>query len=399
MSIGTKIEWTHRPGTVPATMNALVGCQKVSEGCRHCYAKNLAYRFSKSEGSKFFGTAILQNGEPNWTGRINLDEKALLAPLRKTKPHTYFVNSLSDLFADGVPDEWIDRHFAVFSLCPQHTFIVLTKRPERQRAYLSERPQAVWHRKALDIDLKALPMLTAQPWPLPNVWLGVSVEDQKAANKRIPELLQTPAAVRFLSCEPLLGPVDLLHVDWVEEMKRDYTAKHAQVRGTQFEETLSHLLQDVSNCQWEEGRAWRNVLTGAWFDGWDGDDTPEPEHTCIDWVIAGGESGPKARPMHPDWARSLRDQCAAAGVPFFFKQWGEWAPLGEVSGNSLGLYSSVDKRCQVVAANGRKLGRPWGGWSLQHPGALVFFRVGKKTAGHLLDGVEHHAFPEVSCQR
>jgi protein gp37 len=250
---------------------------------------------------------------------------------------------MSDLFHPGVTDEMLDRIFAVMALCPQHTFQVLTKRPERMLAYLASDETAGRLLRTFAAILDGcekssckvkhledgLPGLT-----LPNVWLGVSVENQIEADERIPLLLQTPAAMRFISAEPLLGAINLRRIDWVEHMKRDYAEKAVKFTG-ELKETLEQMLQSVTECKWEEGRAWRDALTGAWFDGWDGNENPEPAHSKLDWVICGGESGPGARPMHPDWARGLRDACVAAGVPFFFKQWGEWAPTERGEGTTV----------------------------------------------------------------
>lgn len=209
------------------------------------------------------------------TTGVRLHEDRLTVPLHWRKPRRVFVCSMADLFHESIPDEFIARVFAVMALAPQHTFQILTKRPGRMRSLLGGWGihNLVMDRFANDDDLyvrRALAAGGGQAWPLPNVWIGVSVEDQKSADLRIPILLDTPAAVRWLSCEPLLGPVDISRDEWL-------------------------------------------------FSG---------KGNCVDWVVVGGESGPGARPMHPDWARSLRDQCAAADVPFLFKQWGEWAPDG-----------------------------------------------------------------------
>ena len=335
MSQATSIEWTD------ATWNPLRGCSRVSEGCRNCYAEKVAYRFS-GPGQAYDGLVrIASDGErrPQWNGTTRLVESHLLDPLRWREPRRIFVNSMSDLFHESVPDEWIDRIFAVMALCPQHTFQVLTKRPERMLAWFSrpDRGQMskaitnpcawhVWSAVApLQHQIRRFTMNPfhwaefadtdpVEPWPLPNVWLGVSVEDQAAADSRIPLLLQTPAAVRFISAEPLLGPVTI----------------------------NAHRFPLLWNSK-------------------------------LDWIIVGGESGPGARPMHPDWARSLRDQCGAAGVPFFFKQWGEWLPAMQDGGNMDGE--------QVLNASDAAV------------------RVGKKRAGHLLDGQEWHQFPQVSAPR
>jgi protein gp37 len=284
----SKIEWTD------ATWNPVTGCTKVSPGCDHCYAERIVERF---KGKGAFEVVVRS-------------EEKLYAPLKWRKPRRVFVNSMSDLFHDDVPDSFIARVFSVMARTPQHSYQLLTKRHARMRSLLN--------RKSFRDNL--LDMLPDAVWPLPNVWLGVSVEDQKWADIRIPALLNTPAAVRFLSCEPLLGSVDILHP----------------------------YLVPGPDCACERG--------GSVCD------------PTIDWVIAGGESGPGARPMHPDWARSLRDQCFAAGVPYFFKQWGEWAPM--VPG----------------VAPGREI--------RAYPGAIVQ-RVGKHAAGRELDGSTHDGYPEV----
>ena len=201
----TGIEWTDE------TWNPISGCSRVSPGCEHCYAERMDHRLRGVAGEEWRPWTA-----PNAAYNVRLYPERLEAPLRWRKPRRVFVNSMSDLFHEEVPDEYIDRVFAVMALCPEHVFQVLTKRPERMRDYLSESPRVPtsteyrvdeamdgicgergWHSPGL------------QAWPLPNVWLGVSVEDQRRADERIPLLLETPAAVHFLSCEPLLGPIDL----------------------------------------------------------------------------------------------------------------------------------------------------------------------------------------------
>jgi protein gp37 len=335
MSDRSKIEWTD------ATWNPLVGCSRVSQGCVNCYAERHAYRFARQAGTVYEGTAKLVNGKPTFTGRVNINARMLDAPLRWRRPRRIFVNSMSDLFHENVPDTVINVIFAIMSLAPQHTFQVLTKRPERMLSYLS-RPalartiaeegfgmvcEAV-HRNPRTRVGKGVKLVGdiahLQAWPLPNLWLGVSVEDQDAANARIPLLLQTPAAVRFLSCEPLLGAVNLT---------------------------------EIRRREGEDLNEWHfidNALTGFRAHKCGGATGPK-----IDWVIAGGESGPRARPMHPDWVRSLRDQCAGFGLPFLFKQWGEYRPLYTDEGEQ-------------------------------------FERLGKKRAGRRLDGREHSEFPRAA---
>jgi len=255
------------------------------------------------------------NGKAVWTGAVDLsNDSQVRAPLKWKRPRRIFVNSMSDLFHDGLPDAAIDQVFAVMAAAPQHTFQVLTKRPARMKAYVGG-------------ALRRVPLLAPGimvPWPLPNVWLGVSAERQREADERIPLLLATPAAKRFISAEPLLGPLCL------DEALMDGHPGRTDIDGPRGMHYLRH-------------------------------GTPR-----VDWIIAGGESGPGARPMHPDWARSLRDQCSRAGVPFFFKQWGEFASVSEVAGP---------------------------GAHFSFPDGATVRRVGKKLAGATLDGRAHREFP------
>ena len=306
MGVKTGIEWTD------ATWNPIIGCSRVSEGCRHCYAEGIAGRFGGGKETVYSDLTQIVNGRAVWTGKIK-ETKKLMEPLSWRSPKRVFVNSMSDLFHENVTDEQRDRFFAVMVLAWRHTYQILTKRPALMLAYMEglakepgERLSAACENMHIEDETCCAvaniingwsrwreapddgnPLNGKQPrWPLPNVWLGVSVENQAAADERIPLLLQTPAAVRFLSCEPMLGLVDL--AGWVKKSK-DWKF---------FPIECKHGYDGCPIC-----------------DG-------EPEHP-LDWIIAGGESGPGARPMHPDWARGLRDQCAAAGVPFFFKQWGD----------------------------------------------------------------------------
>ena len=339
MADNTKIEWAD------ATVNAINGCSVTSPGCTNCYAMKLAGTRMKTHPTRA-GLTIESKTGPVWNGEVRLHEPALLQPLSWSKPRRIFWNAHGDTFHEAVPDEWIDRIFAVAALTPQHTHMILTKRSKRMREYFTkvrvcdgvcDSMSIVWDvAQNMAIEHGLLDRYQPTIRVLPNVWLGVSVEDQTRADERIPDLLATPAAVRFLSCEPLLGPVDLT----------DLTIR-------------------VRPGEEPSGLAGLDALTGV---HWDAEDTivgiygnPDPR---IDWVIAGGESGPHhARPMHPDWARSLRDQCAAAGVPFHFKQWGEW----RIADCELGAAPKVRDR--------------------------DFWRVGKKRAGRLLDGVEHNGMP------
>lgn len=299
MSANSKIEWTD------ATWNPVIGCTKVSPGCDHCYAIRTAHRMSSNPhpaiAAAYGGTE--QDGE--WTGQVNLLVDRLDQPLRWTKPKRIFVNAQSDLFHNAVPDALIAQVFAVMAAAGHHTFQVLTKRHGRMRSLLSSEDFEV----AVDAHARELGFEGYFGMPLPNVWLGVSVENQQWADIRIRELLGTPAAVRFLSCEPLLGPVDLARA--IEP----------------------------------------NFAVSGWKD-----------LSGLDWVIVGGESGPGARPMLPDWARSLRDQCQTAGIAFHFKQWGEWAPDAAYDGHGRLVDAQADESMTRVGkkAAGRDLdGRTW----------------------------------------
>jgi protein gp37 len=265
-----------------------------------------------------------RDGDPRTSGPgfgLTIHPDTLDAPLRWRKPRRVFVNSMSDLFHKDVPDEFIARVWAVMAATPQHTYQVLTKRPGRMRSLM--RSDAFRERAYLASNLDT-GELHGDRWPLPNVWLGVSVEDQKRAELRIPALLDTPATVRFLSCEPLLGPVDLL--------PGDHTGHEREWYGSDY------ICVDCSTD--EELVIYRRVTFPA-----------------IDWVIAGGESGSGARPVDPSWIRTLRDQCVANEVPFLFKQWGQWAPDGDHPDMTIN-HSMV--LCRSKKEAGRVLdGRTW----------------------------------------
>ena len=299
----SRIEWTEQ------TWNPIVGCSVVSPGCTNCYAMKMANRLAANPATPHYaGTVKPSRGGPVWTGKVALaSEDVLTAPLRRRKPTTYFVNSMGDLFHENVPDDWIDRVWSVMVRSPQHRFQVLTKRPARMRDYVQGLDRAA--REA------------GNQFPPANVWLGVSAEDQARADQRIPDLLETHAAVRFVSAEPLLGPVD-------------------------FGGALAK----------------------------------------IDWVIVGGESGPDARPMHPQWARDIRDQCQAAGTGFFFKQWGNWLHQSQSVARTYGVIAA-DEEFDWEDADNRGLIHIW-----HDEGASI--RLRKTDAGRLLDGREWNEVPE-----
>lgn len=321
--MSTKIEWTDE------TWNPVTGCAKVSPGCDHCYAETFAERWRGIPGHHF------ERGFD-----VVLRPERLDQPLRWQRGRRIFVNSMSDLFHDDIPDEFIARVWAVMAQAPQHTFQVLTKRHGRMRSLLRSETFEAAVFGACEGEFEGYFEL-----PLPNVWLGVSVENQQWADIRIPALLGTPAAVRFLSCEPLLGPVDLTRA--IEP----------------------------------------NFARSGWKD-----------LSRLHWVIAGGESGRGARPMHPAWVRSLRDQCVDAGVPFMFKQRGEW------TWNEPGAFVMPRKpftdRVAVMHPAGMtalRKGNDFDPFEHGHPNwATRIERVGKKAAGRELDGRTWDEFPDTA---
>jgi protein gp37 len=337
MSI-TKIEWAQK------VWNPVTGCTPVSQGCEHCYATRFARRLAGRCGypaEKPF--AITFHPE-------RLDE-----PLHWRKPCRVFVCSMGDLFHDDVPLAFISKVFDTMACAilngEPHTFIILTKRPERMQFVVSKAlPDFPTHFDAIARNLVR--------WPLSNVWLGVSVEDQATADERIPILLQTPAAVRIVSIEPMLGPVDLCYIR---------TGPDRPMEG--HPKTIWHPCGNAL-CKPSPPEPGQTIIVPA---AWTG----------LDWVICGGETGPGARPIHPDWVRKVRDQCAAAGVPFFFKSWGEWS-----AGNPASEHRGV------VAPDGQWWkGTPFG-YGREHPGSVELWRCGKAKAGRMLDGRMHEEFPK-----
>lgn len=267
MSDNSAIQWTD------ATWGPTLGCTKVSPGCESCYAIRSAHRLAGNPNPKigplYQGlTRKYNDGSLNWTGKVTLAEDRLNLPLRWKEPRRIFVDSQSDLFHEAVPDAFIAAVFQTMADTPRHTYQILTKRPERMRAFLDAKE-----------GLGCVAEFTGYPYPLLNVWLGVSAENQATADERIPLLLETPAAVRFISAEPLLGPLNLTRLR-------------------------------------SPGVTWLDCLTGREHIG----PSVAMDGPHLDWVITGGESGPNHRTFDPQWACDIRDQCVAAGVAFLHKQ-------------------------------------------------------------------------------
>lgn len=305
MAENTKIEWTDH------TFNPWIGCTKVSPGCDHCYAENLMDT-RMGVASWRPGAERVRTKEANWKMPLRWNAQADAFMDQHGRRQRVFCASLADVFDNAVDPQWRDDLFELIAATPNLDWLLLTKRIGNVGNMLPV---------PFDFDRH-----------FPHVWIGTTIVNQAEADRDIPKLLDVPARVRFLSMEPLLGPVDLTHIE---------------VFGGDAE---IFPLKGTTDCVDDEGATT--------------DDVP-----ALDWVIVGGESGPGARPMSPDWARSLRDQCAAAGVPFLFKQWGEWIPM-------LGQAEGVPVREKTTTPDG---------WVMGH--------AGKKAAGRLLDGRTWDGFP------
>jgi protein gp37 len=330
------ISWTD------ATWSPVVGCTRVSPGCEHCWAERMARVHYHHE---------FPNG---WNGDVMIFPHRLLQPTHWKKPRRVAVGLMGDIFHKSVPFSYLDQIWATMGCCEspdlRHlTFQILTKRTDRMFEYAMYRAQS------------------GMVFDLPNLWVGGSIEDQKTADERIPLLLQTPAHIRFVSVEPMIGPVNLSPF-----IKRDCRAV----------------------CPEENECTQCNAGFAAYMSG-----------NQLDWVIVGGESGPGARPLHPDWVRSLRDQCIGAGVPFHFKQWGEWIEISQLGADQWTTAGTEKngKTYGTIRSRGETL---FGGKKfetmifLNDPATGLesgeYIRTGKKAAGRLLDGREWLEFPEAA---
>lgn len=300
----SKIEWTD------STWNPLVGCSKVSPGCDNCYALDMIQRFK---------------GRPGWPidDKVAFFENRLSQPINWKAGKTIFVCSMSDLFHEDVPEQFIWQVMKAVLAAPQHKYLVLTKRAGRMAVIMSKIGHA----------------------PIKNLGLGVTVCNQEEAAKKIQLLLQTPAAMRFVSVEPMLGPIELC------------------------------IPRGCRGCNHPGNVIPRSMCTQCGGTG---------QEPSIDWVICGGESGKRARPVHPDWIRSLRDQCVEANVPFFFKQWGEWEPWEEIREVVIGGFSFGT---EFQTGKGKKIGGvPYRCKNHEWENGVDMWCVGKKAANRELDG-------------
>lgn len=324
MADKSKIEWTD------ATWNIINGCKTISPGCTNCFAQRLAGTRFRNHPTRS-GLTIDSKAGPVWNGEVKFIESMLDQPIRWKRPRLIFVCAHGDLFHEGVPDAWIDKIFSVMAGCKDHTFQVLTKRSGRMRAYLSRFKPSPKEDGFITRDgvhnndsVPGWPIFNPSRWPLPNVWLGVSVEDQARADERIQILLDTPAAVHWLSVEPMLGRIFM----------------------------------------------------------------PTRTYDELDCIVVGGESGPKARPMHPDWVREIRDQCLERGTHFDFKQWGEFTPWELLPKTRIEPWRRAPDGSERYFV--QDLGKPH-----DQTERVTFLKVGKKAAGRMLDGKTYDGMREI----
>jgi protein gp37 len=347
----SKIEWTHRPGTTSAVLNPTTGCDKISRGCKFCYAETMHKRL-RGMGQRKYQQPFL--------GVVQFWPDELAKPFKWRKPRTVFLDSMSDIFHKNIKVKEIAMIYAMMFLTQWHTYIVLTKRSERAKnvlksdefwlhyveavnnlPYESDCSTVVWSSE----DLK-------ERWPLPNVWQGVSCEGPDQTD-RLRDLAYTPARIRVASLEPLVGPVDLNETLFRSKYNGSYPFPKLPDR---------HRTKLIDN---------------------------------LDWVIVGGESGAKkgVTPVHPDWVRQIRDQVKAAGKAFFFKQWGKYLPLGQQDKDGELLISFVLKKFPFYTASTDKTKDKYTGTITG--GEVSCISIKKPHSGNLLDGKQHLEFPTI----
>ena len=331
----TKIEWADR------VWNPITGCTPITPGCDRCYARRMATRLA--------GRCGYPKENPF---QVTFHKNKLTDPFDWRKSYRIFVGSMGDMFHENVPFDWLRQVFAWMHTAKRHTYMVLTKRPERMLAFLKDYSDWIG--------------FNAWPREYQHVWLGVSVENQEAADERIPWLLKCPAAVRFVSCEPLLGAIKLSqgHRGWMCERCGGTGIQEAGRWSGKAYDAPAGLCDSCKGC---------GKLGG------------------IDWIIASGETGPGARPAHHGWFRSLRDQCQAVSVPFFFKGWGEWASY---RGSGIGILSQEARRINDCGLDITSCPELWCD-DLDMTDDYVY-KIGKKRSSRLLDGREWNEYPEVN---
>lgn len=330
------IQWTNR------VWNPTAGCDKVSDGCRFCYAIKQAWIRQHNPhpdvSAKYAGTVRkLENGTLNWTGTVNFSEKALFEPLDVKQPAHWFVDSMSDIFHRNITNDQRLAIFAVMAITPQHTYQVLTKRDVEMWMWMTTVDSYALRQAANRILLTAgLPVIhDLIEWPLKNVHMGVSTEDQENGNRRITNLLRTPAHKRWISAEPLLGPIDLTNI-----IQTTHRLKPTFNSLIPFNKSLTLGIDKIDGAR-------------------------------INWVVTGGESGNKnSRPVYSSWIQQLRDQCSAHYIPFFFKQWGDWIPLSELPAD----FDTIKYKHHIKVEGLKR---------------ELYIKVGKKISGNKLQGRTH----------
>lgn len=422
----TEIGWTWVPdgkgGTkIGRTLNHQVGCKEISRACEKCYAAKLAHRemSQQHKGLTVMRTnAAGENLGVHWNGKINRVPKMLEQPLRWRKPSGIFVGSMTDVFFDVSTDEacrWIAALFGVMAATQQHTYMLLTKRPELAAIWFAwldaqsaakvergtspsldhARQSIAWECARQYVDVKLLGDIRfaqGQPWPLPWVWMGVTAEDQRRADERIPILLGLPAEVRYVSYEPAVGPVDFTR--WLGPSRlRD---EGWDVWETFDNEPERYCDEAPLFDSEQDAREWatdQGFAHGFYVEQTDLENLhPDQIALSLDQVIIGGESGPGARPSHPDWFKSAIAQCEAAGVPAFFKQYGEHAPADQ--------HPDVEWSC-AVDRDGKVYGRTtsspldWPRGADGMPDVAIMCKVGKAVAGRTINGRTYEGFPKV----
>jgi len=349
MAEKTEIAWTD------STFNPWWGCSKVGPGCDHCYAEAL----DKRTGGDNWGAAKIPRvmSADNWRKPKQWNKAAKGAAERPR----VFCASLADWLDDEVPIEWLANLLNLIRTTPNLDWLLLTKRIGNWRGRLQAAVQWM-HDNKWDYDLAEWIVNWCAGSPPANVWLGETVCNQDELDRDFHKLLAIPAGIRFLSIEPMLGNMDLR---FPTKLWAPGRCNHC-CNGDRCDDP-THFSRE--KCPYCRGTGNQKI---------------------IDWVIVGGESGPGARPMHPDWVRSLRDQCAAAGTAFFFKQWGEWLPGELIPGKT--TYARCDTG-EVMKSNGRSTRDNFMTHPDKNSGELIALKIGKKNSGRLLDGIEWNQFP------